>query len=72
MSAGLSEGQLAEVEAALTDGPKANGYPTGMWTLARGAEVIERITGCGIHRRRPGRSCGSGGDGPGNARPAAR
>jgi transposase len=41
----LSDGQLAEVQAALTDGPEANGYPTDMWTLARVAEVIERITG---------------------------
>jgi transposase len=41
----LSDGQLAEVEAALTDGPKAHGYPTDMWTLARVAEVIERTTG---------------------------
>jgi transposase len=41
----LSDGQLAEVEAALANGPKANGYPTDMWTLARVAEVIERMTG---------------------------
>jgi transposase len=41
----LSDGQLAEVEAALADGPKANGYSTDMWTLARVAEVIERVTG---------------------------
>jgi len=32
----LSEGQLAQVEAALEAGPKANGFPTEMWTLARG------------------------------------
>jgi transposase len=41
----LSDEQLADVEAALADGPKANGYPTDMWTLARVAEVIERVTG---------------------------
>jgi len=41
----LSDEQLAEVEAALVKGPKANGYPTEMWTLARVAEVIERVTG---------------------------
>jgi transposase len=41
----LSDGQVAEVEAALADGPQANGYPTDMWTLARVAEVIERMTG---------------------------
>jgi transposase len=41
----LSHAQLAQVQAALTKGPKANGYPTDMWTLARVAEVIERLTG---------------------------
>ena len=41
----LSDGQLAEVETALGRGPKANGHPTDMWTLARVAEVIERVTG---------------------------
>jgi transposase len=41
----LSDEQLADVQAALAKGPKANGYPTDMWTLARVAEVIERITG---------------------------
>jgi len=41
----LSEEQLAEVEAALVKGPKANGYPTEMWTLARVGEVIERVSG---------------------------
>jgi transposase len=41
----LSAQQLAEVETALTEGPKANGFATDMWTLARVAEVIERVTG---------------------------
>jgi transposase len=41
----LSDEQLAEVEAALARGPRANGFPTEMWTLARVAEVIERVTG---------------------------
>jgi transposase len=41
----LSDGQLAQVEAALEAGPKANGFPTEMWTLARVAEVIEWVTG---------------------------
>ncbi|MFC5099576.1 helix-turn-helix domain-containing protein [Kibdelosporangium philippinense] len=26
-------------------GPKANGFPTDMWTLARVAKVIEKVTG---------------------------
>jgi transposase len=41
----LSDEQLAEVEAALLKGPKANGFPTEMWTLTRVGEVIERVTG---------------------------
>jgi transposase len=41
----LTGEQLAEVEAALEAGPKASGFPTQMWTLARVAEVIERVTG---------------------------
>jgi transposase len=41
----LSEDQLAAVEAALVEGPKANGFPTEMWTLARVSELIERLTG---------------------------
>lgn len=43
----LGDAQLAEVVAALTAGPRANGFPTEMWTLARVAEVIERVTGIG-------------------------
>lgn len=41
----LSDEQLAEVEAALAQGPRANGFATEMWTLARVAEVIERVSG---------------------------
>jgi transposase len=41
----LTEVQLSEVEAALAKGPRANGFPTEMWTLARVAEVIEAVTG---------------------------
>lgn len=41
----LTDEQLAQVEAALEAGPKANGFATQMWTLARVAEVIERVTG---------------------------
>lgn len=41
----LDEDQLAAVEEALGKGPKANGYPTEMWTLARVSEVIERVAG---------------------------
>jgi transposase len=41
----LSDARLAAVEAALRKGPRANGFPTEMWTLARVAEVIENVTG---------------------------
>lgn len=41
----LSNEQLAEVESELVKGPRANGFATELWTLARVAEVIERITG---------------------------
>lgn len=41
----LSDDQLAQVEAALVAGPRANGFPTEMWTLARVTEVIERVAG---------------------------
>ncbi|MEV0053162.1 winged helix-turn-helix domain-containing protein [Saccharopolyspora shandongensis] len=41
----LSSEQLAEVEAELIKGPRANEFATEMWTLARVAEVIERLTG---------------------------
>jgi transposase len=44
-TARLSDGQLVEVQAALMAGPKANGFGTDMWTLARVAQVIERVTG---------------------------
>jgi transposase len=40
----LSDAQLAEVEAALAKGPRAYGFATEMWTLARVAEVIVAVT----------------------------
>lgn len=41
----LSDEALTRVEAALAQGPKAHDFPTQIWTLARVAEVIERVTG---------------------------
>ena len=41
----LSDEQLAQVEQALLKGPRANGFSTEMWTLARVADVIETVTG---------------------------
>jgi len=45
----LDAAQLAEVERALERGPRANGYSTELWTLARVAEVIEATTGVHYH-----------------------
>jgi transposase len=41
----LTEAQLAAVEAALARGPRAHGFPTETWTLARVADVVEAVTG---------------------------
>jgi transposase len=41
----LSDEQLTEVVVALKKGPRANGFGTDLWTLARVADVIERVTG---------------------------
>ncbi len=41
----LSDEQLAQVEQALLKGPRAHGFATQMWTLARVADVIEALTG---------------------------
>jgi hypothetical protein len=38
-------GLIKAVESALVNGPRANGFPTEMWTPARAAEVIEQVTG---------------------------
>jgi transposase len=45
----LTDAQLAKVERALLRGPKANGFATDVWTLARVAEVIERIADVRYH-----------------------
>jgi transposase len=45
----LSRDQLIDVEAALANGAEANGYPNDLWTLARVAEMIERVTGVAYH-----------------------
>jgi transposase len=41
----LSDEQLAAVEQALAKGPRANGFATEMWTLARVAQLIETVSG---------------------------
>ena len=47
----LSRDQLVHVEATLAKGAEANGYLTDLWTLARVAEVIERVSGVAYHPR---------------------
>lgn len=41
----LSDDQLADVVTELKHGPRANGFPTDLWTLSRVSDVIERVTG---------------------------
>jgi transposase len=41
----MSDEQLAEVVEALKKGPRANGFPTDLWTLARVSDVVETVTG---------------------------
>lgn len=41
--------QMAEVEAALRQGPRAHGFRTSLWTLPRVARLITRLTGVQYH-----------------------
>jgi transposase len=41
----VTDEQLATVEWALSLGPKANGFPNQLWTLARVTTVIKKMTG---------------------------
>jgi transposase len=45
----LTDDQLDQLVATFRQGAKANGYPTDLWTLARVAELIERVTGVRYH-----------------------
>jgi transposase len=45
----LSAAELDAVEGALRKGPEAFGFDTELWTLARVAQVIERLTGVSFH-----------------------
>ena len=45
----LSRDHLGRIEAALAKGPEANNYATELWTLARVAEVIDRVSGVSYH-----------------------
>ena len=46
----LSAGQVGQVERALLDGAKANGFATDLWTVDRVAQVVERLTGVRLAR----------------------
>ncbi|MFF5231370.1 helix-turn-helix domain-containing protein [Dactylosporangium sp. NPDC000521] len=67
----LSDEQLGEVEAALLAGPKAHGFSTDMWTLARVADVIERVTGVRYSPTQTWQILRHASAGPGNDRPDA-
>jgi len=45
----LAPEQLARVDTALREGPRAHGFRTGLWTLPRVARVIKRVTGVKYH-----------------------
>jgi transposase len=45
----LTSAQVEAVRRELEKGPRAHGYPTDLWTLARVAEVIEATTGVSYH-----------------------
>ncbi len=45
----LSRDDLTALERELLKGPRAHGFPTELWTLARVAELIERRFGVAYH-----------------------
>jgi transposase len=45
----LPDAQLAQVEQALLQGARANGFDTDLWTLERVAVVITQLTGVRYH-----------------------
>jgi transposase len=45
----LDAAQLAQLDAALRQGPLAHGFSTELWTLPRIATVLERLTGVRHH-----------------------
>jgi transposase len=46
----LSDGQADQVQQALLQGAKANGFATDLWTLDRVAQVVQRVTGVRLAR----------------------
>jgi transposase len=68
----VSDAQLAQVERTLLEGAATNGVVGELWTLARIALVIERLTGIRHHPATCGRCCATGSAGPCNVPGAAR
>lgn len=48
-SARLTPQQKETLKKVLLEGPRAAGFPTDLWTLARVAQVIERLFGVKYH-----------------------
>lgn len=46
----LGGSELKAIASALRSGPRASGYDVDSWTVARVAEVTERVTGVRYHR----------------------
>jgi transposase len=51
----LSDAQLLRLEALLVQGAQAHGWPNGLWTTARVAELIRRTFGIRFHHDHVGR-----------------
>jgi transposase len=47
----IPDRKLAAIERALLKGTKAHGFDSDMWTSARAAVVIQRITGVQLGRK---------------------
>ncbi len=45
----LTAEQLARIEMALREGPRAHGFRTQLWTLPRVARLIQDVTGVSYH-----------------------
>lgn len=45
----LDDHQWQDIERALLEGPRAHGYDTDLWTLARIAGLIYKMTGVSYH-----------------------
>ena len=45
----LAPAQMARIEAALRQGPRAHGFSTNLWTLPRVARIIKQLTGVQYH-----------------------